>query len=69
MKKPPVDFSKPVKTRRGEPVEIVTANGRAPAPVIGYVGDDTIPTRWTRGGWYYVNHTPCDLDLFNAETS
>ena len=66
MKKPSVDYSKPVKTRRGVPVEIVATCGRPPAPIIGYVGEDNIPTRWTQGGWYYVNHTPCDLDLFNV---
>lgn len=66
MKKPPIDYSKPVKTRRGVPVEIVATSGRPPMPIIGYVGDDNVPNRWTRGGWYHINQVPSDLDLFNS---
>lgn len=34
----------------GDPVEIVTLNGRGAYPVIGYVGDSLIANTWTKDG-------------------
>lgn len=45
-----IDFSKPVQTRDGRPVEIITTKGRGTYPVLGYAGDSAILFTWTTDG-------------------
>ena len=35
------DFTKPVQTRSGLPVTIITTEGRCNGEIIGYIGDAT----------------------------
>ena len=45
-----IDFNKPVRTKSGIPVQIITTNGREPYSVVGYIGDDESPGTWTADG-------------------
>lgn len=48
-----IDWSKPVQTRDGRPVEIITRHGRGRWPVVGYMDKDNYPSTWTACGMYY----------------
>lgn len=61
-----VDFTKPVQTSDGRPVEIITTKGRAPYPVIGYVDDNSMPISWTIRGRQYSDESPSANDLINV---
>ena len=45
-----IDFSKPVQTKDGRKVEIISTNGRGVYPVVGYVGDNIHPWTFTLEG-------------------
>ena len=60
-----IDFNKPVRTKSGEPVEIVTTEGREPYPVIGYVEDSDVPECWAKDGRYKDEEVTLSLDLEN----
>jgi hypothetical protein len=49
-----IDFTKPVQTRDGRPVEIITTKGRGHWPVLGYIGDDADVRTWTMDGIFAV---------------
>lgn len=49
---PPIDWSKPVQTRDGTLVSILSRKGRGIFPVIGYIGDATEVDTWTAEGKY-----------------
>lgn len=56
------DPSKPLRTRSGVPVTLLTQGGRTPYPLVGYVGNATEPTVWTASGRYAVERAhPTDL--------
>ena len=44
------DFTKPVQTRSGLPVTIITTEGRGYYPIVGYIGDCTHPDAWPKDG-------------------
>ena len=44
------DFTKPVQTRSGLPVTIITTKGRGEYPVIGYVGSNKMLSMWNAQG-------------------
>jgi hypothetical protein len=45
-----IDFDKPLQTKSGEPVEIITTNGRVAYPVKGYVGNSENILAWNKEG-------------------
>lgn len=64
--KPSIDFTKPVETVTGLPVEVVFTDGRDKEyPVAAYIGDRLNPDRFTAEGKYYSNSTS-DNDLRNV---
>ncbi len=58
-----LDINKPIQTRDGRPVEILTFKGRSSRyPIVGYVGDSTDTYTWTVDGTYLVGDVkPTDL--------
>lgn len=58
-----LDLSLPLRTKAGAPVEIISANGRDPRPVIGYIGADLFS--WTRDGFSLGTESPQPTDLEN----
>ena len=62
-----IDFTKPVQTRDGRPVEIITTKGRGTYPVLGYAGDSAILFTWTEGGKLLTAHVEAAAtDLINV---
>ena len=53
------DFTKPVQTRSGLPVTIITTEGRGKYPVLGYIDQDEVPFRWDENGEHTIS------DAFN----
>lgn len=46
-----IDFTKPLRTKSGQKVEIISSKGRFPGfPYLGYIGDDSILTFWALNG-------------------
>ena len=62
---PPIDWTKPVQTRDGTPVNILSREGRGTFPVIGYIGDATDVDTWTAEGKYRTNKSGPE-DLMNV---
>ena len=66
----PLDFSKPVQTRDGQPVRILCTDRKGTSyPVIGLVlvsdhREDV--SSWTAGGVYSLTEDPCPMDLIQA---
>lgn len=63
-----IDFDKRVQTKSGEPVEIITTEGREPWPIIGYRRDsdsDNLPSCWTKEG-RISRYNSSDQDLENV---
>jgi hypothetical protein len=54
------DINRTPKTRGGDPVTIISTNGRHPYTIIGYVGDSTTPVIWTSTGQFRYGY-PHDL--------
>jgi hypothetical protein len=59
-----LDFTKPIQTRDGQPVEIVTFNGRGAKPVKGYIGKSEVLDAWNKDGIF--GSMPGDFDLVNG---
>lgn len=64
---PALDLTKPLQTRDGRSVVLITSEGRGKYPVLGYVGADTGPKSWTSEGKYQAHTGPHDEDLVNVE--
>lgn len=63
----PVDFDKPLQTREGVPVTLITRTGRGEYPVIGYIEPSTDIASWTAEGNYLSNNgNEHSKDLVNA---
>ena len=60
-----LDLTKPVQTRDGRKVEIVTTKGREPYPVLGFIGELSFPTGWSADGAFELG-TPSHHDLINT---
>lgn len=45
-----LDYTKPVQTRDGRPVTILTFSGRGDWPIIGYISDSEYLTAWAENG-------------------
>jgi hypothetical protein len=65
-----IDFTKPVETVTGIPVQIISTSGREPYPVIGYVGEHSLALdEWTSSGLYNVEELDySDYNLRNKAT-
>ncbi|MGH6746419.1 hypothetical protein [Novosphingobium sp.] len=63
---PALDLTKPLQTRDGRSVVLITSEGRGKYPVLGYVGDDTGPTSGTSEGKYQAHTAQRDEDLVNV---
>ena len=56
------DFTKPVQTRSGLPVTIITTEGRGRCSIIGYLGEQDCLTHWLSDGRYtHASKTKHDL--------
>ena len=60
------DFAKPVQTRSGVPVELVTTEGRYPYPLVGYIDADHIVSYWSCDGLFQGRKDNHDYDLINV---
>lgn len=62
-----IDWTKPIQTKDGKPVEIITISGRLFLyPVIGYIGTETSTSTWTKDGKYMKSGHRADKDLENV---
>ena len=59
------DFTKPVQTRNGLPVTIITTEGRGLFPIIGYMGDSNYIESWLSNGKGHKHKDSC-YDLINV---
>ena len=61
-----LDLTKPLQTRDGRNVTLITTNGRDPWPLVGYTGDDYgVPKVWDKNG-NYIKEIDRSFDLMNA---
>lgn len=53
-----LDRTKPIQTRDGRPVRIITwTEGSKLYPIVGFVGDENVPESWTAEGEFIVGQT------------
>ena len=60
-----IDLAKPVMTRDGRKVELITTSGREPYPLIGYIDNGTCAIMWKRDGRRVSSHETY-VDLINV---
>lgn len=63
---PAIDWDKPLQTRDGDPVTIITREGRGEFSVIGYIGDGDETVIWLSDGRFYDDHESNDRDIINV---
>ena len=57
-----LDLTKPISTRDGRPVTLITTRGREPYPILGYVENSVYNSSWAADGSFDGAYTPsCDL--------
>ena len=56
-----LDLTKPLSTRDGRPVTLITTQGREPWPLVGYVMDEVSVTIWMNNGRFDVIKSGRDL--------
>jgi len=62
-----IDWDKPLQTRDGDPVTIITRVGRGKYCVIGYIGDEDDTTHWLPDGRFFDDEQDTDgRDIINA---
>jgi hypothetical protein len=61
-----IDITKPVRTRDGTPVEIISNKGREPYTLVGYIGNNRELDEWAADG-AYLTGTKSNNDLENYE--
>ena len=61
-----IDFTKPIQTRDGQPVEIKFTDGRGSFPVRGYIDSDEVLSSWTKDGEFNHKRDINSLDLINV---
>jgi hypothetical protein len=62
-----IDITKPVMTRDGTPVEIISDKLRDAFSLLGYIGTSRELDKWTPDGSYYGPNSTSSLDLVNYE--
>ena len=60
------DFTKPVQTRSGLPVTIITTEGRGSHKVIGYMDDEEDLSYWLADGKFFKGAQEDECDLINV---
>lgn len=63
---PAIDWDKPLQTRGGDPVTIITREGRGKFSVIGYIGAGDETAIWLSDGRFYNNREPDYRDIINV---
>jgi hypothetical protein len=64
-----IDFTKPVETIDGTPVQIVSTEGRGRYPILGYIGHESqYITSWSSDGFYLSDKSESDFNLRNKAT-
>ena len=53
------------QTRDGRSVTLITANGREPEPLVGWIGNSYAPSSWLRDGSYHQSKDRSSFDLTN----
>lgn len=62
-----IDITKPLKTRDGRNVTIISDKGRHPKhPIMGYIGEDTNLSFWTAEGAFFADEQS-NRDLIHLE--
>jgi hypothetical protein len=61
-----IDFDKPLQTKSGEPVEIITTNGRGYYSVKGYIGNSEHFASWGKKGDVLGGIGACVYNLVNV---
>lgn len=61
-----LDLTKPLQTRDGRKVEIITTKGREPYQVLGYIAGMTGVCEWTQNGDYRLGMAPAPENLINT---
>lgn len=61
-----IDFTKPIRTKGGLPVTIISIRGRGNHPVIGYIGEKATLYSWTPSGLVWVHGQGHENDLENV---
>lgn len=64
---PSLDLTKPLQTRGGRAVELISVKGRGVYPLVGYVGDSDAVEVWTATGRWNENKPLSALDLVNVK--
>jgi hypothetical protein len=64
-----IDFTKPVTTRSGLVVDVVSISLRGDYPVGGYLGEDDTFIRWSKDGKYFISRVDSEFDLVNLPTT
>ena len=60
-----IDYTKPVQTVSGEPVEIITTKGRGKYPIVGYIASSWDLRTWTKYGTGVIGNLGA-TDLINV---
>lgn len=60
-----LDPTKPLQTRDGRKVSLITTEGRGDYPLVGYVGEEDTPTSWTKEGEWRKRGGNFPIDLIN----
>jgi hypothetical protein len=60
-----IDITKPIRTRDGTTVDIVSDKGRDVFPLLGYIGTSRELDKWTLDGKYYGPNSTSYSDLEN----
>ena len=61
---PMIDPTKPLSTKEGERVELLSFKGRGKFTIVGYIGKSTLATSWTAEGQFCLDG-PDERDLVN----
>jgi hypothetical protein len=61
-----IDFTKPVQTRNGYSVRIISTDGHQYYPVVGYIGDAKSPAAWGLDGAIFSSLQVNDYDLIQV---
>ena len=61
-----IDWNKPLQTRDGDPVTIITREGRGKYSVMGYIGDEDYTAHWLPDGRFFDEEDPDGRDIINV---
>lgn len=61
-----INWNKPLQTRDGDPVTIITREGRGKYSVMGYIGNDEYITYWRPDGRFFDEQVTDGCDIINV---